>query len=579
MLNTKSAVLNRATVAVWSRGAVLTFLVVFSLALIPRVTSLRAFLTPDEADFWINRSQNFLEALKTGNFVETYQSSHPGVMTMWLGTLGELMRQTLSGMSLVSRQDILTTFLFMRLPLAITTALTVALAYLLLRRLLDQRVALLAALFWAMNPLLIAYGKILHVDGMLMCFVNLSILAALVACGMDESNGAGNRPIRWGMLVASGVAGGLAFLSKIPAVILLPVIVLIVLFSRWRTVRFEYRLIIRLLVVWGGVALITWLALWPATWVDLPGTVYKYLRTVYKGSTASHEFSYYFFGQIVPDRGPLFYPLTIVMGLTPWATIGLIAALAAALSRNHKLRGGMVLGILVLFVLLFMVMMSVPSKKGARYLLPIYPALDIFAAFGLIWLFDVLRRRTAVVTAGIAKVGKLPAKIWNAQWTWVLVIIGLSANIAWYHPFELAYGNPLLGGGPTADHIYGMGWGLGLEHAGAYISAQPDGCARPVASWYPKVLSAYACTTVVALDDAQVPGEVGYVVLYNTQIRRNLHPEITDLLWGKVQPVYVVNIHGIDYAYVYRMTPSIVRQMTGNPSSNEGYAEPEDAAD
>ncbi len=55
-----------------------------------------------------------------------------------------------------------------------------------------------------------------------------------------------------------------------------------------------------------------------------------------------------------------------------------------------------------------------------------------------------------------------------------LFFVLLSANLAWYHPYYLSYYNPLLGGGAVAQRTLLIGWGEGMDQAGAWLREQPD---------------------------------------------------------------------------------------------------------
>src|SRR5262245_54947368 len=59
----------------------------FVVALLPRIFGLGLFLTSDEP-LWLTRSIFFAEALLTDRPASTLQTGHPGVTTMWTGTLG-----------------------------------------------------------------------------------------------------------------------------------------------------------------------------------------------------------------------------------------------------------------------------------------------------------------------------------------------------------------------------------------------------------------------------------------------------------------------------------------------------------
>jgi hypothetical protein len=58
---------------------------------VPRALALDRFATFDE-HLWLSRSANFICALAQGDYRNTFQREHPGVTTMWAGTLGLLWR-------------------------------------------------------------------------------------------------------------------------------------------------------------------------------------------------------------------------------------------------------------------------------------------------------------------------------------------------------------------------------------------------------------------------------------------------------------------------------------------------------
>jgi hypothetical protein len=66
----------------------------------------------------------------------------------------------------------------------------------------------------------------------------------------------------------------------------------------------------------------------------------------------------------------------------------------------------------------------------------------------------------------------------------------------------------------------------------------------------------------VGLDWALKTGAIGYAVLYIDQIQRNDAPEVTAALLGNKEPIHVVHIHGIDYAYVYHIHPPIASPVS-----------------
>jgi hypothetical protein len=522
--------------------------VLFVLALLPRVVAPGEFVTVDEAYHWFERAERFLAALQQANYADTNLIGHPGVTTLWLGALGAQAHDLAAAAGWINPDNDVLYRAFLRFPVGVATALCVALAYPLLRRLFGISIALLAVLLWAADPFLVAHSKILHVDALLASLMTLSLLAALVAAGYglpsstpSSSQLSPTRPVNTPLLLASAVAGGLALLTKSPSVALLPMIGGIVL---WRCAVLRpplsaLRAILTVLTLWLAVALVVWVALWPAAWVDLPGAIERVvLQVAYEGASP-HGWGNFFLGQPVDDPGPLFYPVAIALRLTPWATIGLLTMLVVLAQRRHAVLPVRGLLPLLLFVALFVVMLTIPPKKFDRYTLPIFPALDILAAAGLVWLWRGIRARLR----------------WQWLTRWLLpagLSLWIAATLLWYHPYELAYYNPLLGGGPVAARLIPVGWGEGMAQAGRYIRAQWNGCDRPVASWFEPVLQPFVCTPVLRLREATEPGRVDYAVLYIDQVQRNNEPEATAMLQAR-QPVHTVRIHGIDYAEVYQL--------------------------
>src|SRR3954470_5335978 len=211
--------LDRATVR--PRASILLIalatLLVLGVALLPRVLGLADFFTIDEADHWILRVRLFSEALGQHNWAGTNLTGHPGVMTMWLGGLG---RRLAIANGIAPSSDSAAYLAMLRLPLAVTNSLAVAAGYLLLRRIVRPQLALLAAILWATEPFLIAHSRLLHVDALMTSFSTICVLLLLLGAPLARcpATGAG----RWFAIVGSGIMAGLALLSKVSGLVLLP---------------------------------------------------------------------------------------------------------------------------------------------------------------------------------------------------------------------------------------------------------------------------------------------------------------------------------------------------------------------
>ncbi len=493
----------------------------------PRAAAGR-FVTVDEAYHWFDRAAIFLRAVERGRFAETNLIGHPGVTTMWLGAIGRLLTQTLADAHLLAVTPDAERAL-MRLPVAIVCALAVALAYAPLRRLFDAPIAALACLFWAAEPFVVAHSQLLHLDALLTAFLTLALLYAIVGfCQADRR-----------AVVASGVCAGLGLLTKSPAIIIFPTVAAILAAAHiWD--RRPYRALAAAALLWALVVCVTWFAIWPAAWVDLPGALGRVLLQAEADGGSPHGWGNYFWGRAVADPGVWFYPVVLGFRLAPWALLGaclaLGAALAIAVRRRPLAPSARAALLLALFVILFGAMMTVPPKKFDRYLLPVFPAIDMLAALGWAALLRPIADRAAVRRA-----------------LWGLAAATTAINLALFHPYELAYLSPLFGGAEAGVWALPLGWGEGYELAGDYLRGLPDGAERPIAVRYEPVAAPFLPNLAAPLNRWQEPGQVDYAIVYIDQIQRQEKPETFAPLFAQLVPRHIIRIHGIDYAYIFQI--------------------------
>jgi len=219
----------------------LILLGLFLAAWLPRVWDLDAFVTPDERK-WLARSANFYEAASEGNWTGTFQREHPGVTVMWAGTLGllrlypdypanapgpfawdrEHMEAWLAETGGPDPLDLLTAG---RWWIVLAVSLAAALGYLPLRSLFGSWPAALAALWIAWDPFAIALSRQLHPDGLVSVLTFLALISFLAWLY-------GGRQTKW--LMAAGITMGLAWLTKTPAIFLVPAGELLVLIEALR---------------------------------------------------------------------------------------------------------------------------------------------------------------------------------------------------------------------------------------------------------------------------------------------------------------------------------------------------------
>ncbi|TEU18962.1 MAG: phospholipid carrier-dependent glycosyltransferase, partial [Anaerolineales bacterium] len=324
----------------------------FLLALGPRAFGLGVFITPDERR-WIERSVQFFSALSIGDWADTFQTGHPGVTTKWTGTVGLLVKYlsqvrqpSLTGLwafleAVPVRPSVSVEYLpVMRFPTVLLASACVVAVYFMVRRIFGDRAALLSGVLLALDPFYLSHSRVIHHDALATTFMTLAVLSFLI-CAWHG---------RWRtFLVLSGLAAGLSFLSKGPALFLAPFVGLLCGmgylaqveacpepfdFTQDRPRRRDWRKIERGALTrwisawlgWAAVALLIFFLLWPVTWVEPVSAIRGLFDKAIGYAGEAHTKGNFFLGRVVDDPGPLFYPVTLLFRTTPLTLLGLVAA-------------------------------------------------------------------------------------------------------------------------------------------------------------------------------------------------------------------------------------------------------------
>jgi hypothetical protein len=548
-------------VSIQSTAAVLLLMIAILLS---RVMSPDRLVTPDEAH-WLTRSGNFYYALTRGDFADTYQIEHPGVLTMWAGMFafvshyptysdqvpGQLNRWgDYMGAFLRSRgYDPMDLLIASRVNMVILITVVLIAAFWAASRLLGFWPALIGFLLIAMDPFHTALSRLLHVDGLPSSLALLSLLPFFnyLYRGRQKSD-----------LVLSGIAAGLAWLTKSPMLFLIPFVGLLMFLELVEKWRMQLRLIRNdlwqfaiPLILWGSVGLAVFVLLWPSMWVDPVHTLRRMLGGMVMYAGQGHDSQLYFNGEVYEgDPGDYFYPITYLWRTTPVVLLGMVlAALALAFPKAELIpfTNRRPLGMLLLFALLFTIFMTLGAKKFDRYLLPIYPPLDLVAGMGWVAAVKWIRQRWPETTSRVAT----PALLLAA-------LVGQAVGTASSYPYYFSYYNPLLGGTVRAPEVMMVGWGEGLDQAARFLNNQPGANERQVATGVWMTTFSYFYKGPV-LTTRFEPGattiqdwmDSDYYVLYINEVQREkVSRELIDY-FAALRPIHVVRINGLDYAYIY----------------------------
>ncbi len=473
--------------ALRSHKLLLAMLLMALLIWLPRGLALDRFVTADE-HAWLARSGNFYRALALGDFASTFQRHHPGVTTTWAGLAGFVTTYPAYAREAPAYFGWLTEEIepFLRsqghdpvdmlaagrafVVLAVTAGLLAAFA--LSIRLVGLWAALMGFSLIALSPFHIAHSRLLHLDGLVSSFMFLAVIAFLVY--LQER--------RIYALLVSAVAAGLAWLTRSPALFLLPYIALLAALgwavyrdpdaqrtSPWRMVGAVF--------LWAVVAALTFFLLWPAMWIDPVGSLQQVLSAAGEYAAEGHLKPTFFRGDIYAgDPGLSFYPITYLWRTTPVVLVGLLLSLVALIARGEPLdrrRVRFALTALVLYAAGFLLFMNLGAKKFDRYLLPAFLPLALIAGAGY-----------ASAGAWLSKLFRSSVERWIMPLLLGIVLVAQAAFALPVFPYYLSYYNPLMGGSTRAPHVMMIGWGEGGDQAARFLNTQPGAESATVASGY-----------------------------------------------------------------------------------------------
>ena len=538
-------------------------LMFFVLALGPRVTDLAVFVGPDESS-WVSRSASFAQALAEGNLAETYQTGHPGVVLMWVETVGSWLRygaQSVGGSAdwdtAVGARMTMSTLASKRQVVAVVNAALVALGVLLIHRVFGNAVAWVAGFLMAFDPFLLTESRALRTEGLMTGISTLTLLVLLLYV----------KGRRVGQAVLVGALTGLSLLSKVSSVVLLPVGALVIggATLSYRTVlkQGRWRTVVLALLAWGLALLVTVVALWPALWVtplEVAGHLLDYvgLRAMEGGGGGRGTF---FMGTPVAyqDLGPQFYLVVLLFRAGPLVWPGLVlVTLCFWCADGWSRRTRVNLGIVAFYLVAYLAVIGLSRLKFDRYAVPMLPLLDVAAAVGFVALWQYVARRWSQ----LKQFGGLAV---------LLVAILQMALVLPHHPYYYTYWNPLVGGARQAVRVLPIGVGYeGIEQVANYLNALPGADSLQLASANSgKIQPLLKGKTIpmTNLDGAWFLAD--HTFIYISQLQRGKHdPEIIRYL-EREPSVFSMTLAGLDYGWLY---PGPGAQYLGGDTELEGRA-------
>jgi 4-amino-4-deoxy-L-arabinose transferase-like glycosyltransferase len=337
----------------------------------------------------------------------------------------------------------------------------------LLSKITSWRVAFVAGLLLSIDPFYIAHSQMIHVDAFLAAFMLLSAISWLVYL---------NRKARV-YLILSGIAGGLALLTKSPSYYLIPFVGLTALIqeiSEGKRITVESRSFPNLrprlqrlvipLVIWFAIAVVIVFALWPSMWEAPALTVSRVFDGVFLSTEQPHEVDQFFAGEIISDDpGFLFYLASLSWHTTVLSLIGSFLAIYFIIRKRDSWKDIRFWLYLLIYIGGFILMMTLAAKKWERYLLPAFVAIDVLAAWGIVQATELLAFKV-----------RWPAVSWRATLFLILALLAQAILVIRHQPYFGTHFNQLLGGTKVAQNILHLGLqGEGMDLAADFLNNLP----------------------------------------------------------------------------------------------------------
>ena len=565
---------HNSAVSQYYRAGFFLLICVFVIASVPRLSSLEAHWSSDEA-LWLTRSADFMSSVKKGEFSKTLIAYHPGVTTMWVAGL----RTFFTSPDLDVRNLARSRFL-----IGIVVWIGISATCLLLSRLFGRWISLISFACLAFSPLFLAQTRRVHTDALATTFILLTVLLFLLYCQ-------NRRSLRY--LIFSSIAFGLALLSKSDSVLLLPCILLCLFIFRNPHSRLKQNVIAFL--CFFSCSLLTILVLWPVFWtptfailgfcllggiyilsetlkketislkslsffaasvvlsvvcIQIPQTIWMVFDTAGKAVITPHEVKHFFLGKAIYDPGWLFYPFVLTIRSTPlMLPLAILGCIQLWKHRNDSedtvrhFKTGLTL---VICVLLFTICLSATSKKFSRYLLPAFPILEILAAIGFVevlkWSYTVLRSRFSHETISLKHTFTAVACL-------LFFLIQVMPVLA-LHPYYGTYYNTCW---KVTDitKVITIGEASGLDLAAQYLKKKE--MERPmrvqVSPLSAQFFIRYFIGWIRTPDMIEGPLP-DYEVVYIRDSQIGLVPQ-TGTLNGELEALITLN--GIDHVWIYRI--------------------------
>ena len=331
------------------RITALAFLVI--LYFVFRLPGLGFDISNTDAIRWHNRSENFLQALKVGDFKSTYQHYQPGVTLMWLNAfvkqasftyqysiLGNPAPNTLENADFY---PIIHGYSKLMILLVLSGLLTFQ--FLALEKLFNFKIAVIFVVLTSLEPYLIGMDRWFHLTSLETYFAFSSLLSIMLWKKNSQRK----------YLIFSAILFAFSVLSKLTTLVTIPVY-LIIFFKKP----------VKPIFLFSAISFITFALCFPAFIVD---PIYV-LTKLFSAATAAVNENYRN-DLLTPFNSIFFYDLVLLLKLSPITV--LLFILGIFKTKNP---------IFLINILVYYIFLSISDQKIDRYSLAMFPSILLICA-------------------------------------------------------------------------------------------------------------------------------------------------------------------------------------------------------
>lgn len=561
----------------------LIYIALIIAILAPRIPKIDSFVTLDEPS-WLSQGANFYYALGQREFENTVYEYQPAVTTMWIISMGMLAyfpeyrgfgqgyldyeKGRLDPFMYEHGYKPLTLLAYSRLIQVIVILILFLLLYYLLQRFLSKFSAAFAVIFVSFDPYYLGLTRMLTHEAMVALFVLVSLLALAVYLLRDR---------RLVFLLISGVAAGLAQLTKSSAIAMLAGVGILLLMQiiqeRQQGLGKALLNSIKTFTLWLIFLVVTYFIFWPGMWVA-PG---KMLYQVY-----GNAFSYAFQGArltVTEDLDVSQFSLdTSIAGIwnvakvilyrtTLLTWIGVILGFALPFTRDRELvhQNRLFFTLLLTNAVAFIFLFGIAQGRNSpHYILASYVSLNLLAALGWLHAFQWIVSHISTRQVQMQYIGLI-----------MILLLQIGSAISFF-PYYFTYRNPILQSAGWYSNYPQKPYGEGLELAADYLSGMPDAATSTALVYYSRgCFSYYYPGRSVSFRPYYVDGDHAVdllrnledadylVVYYANQVQLGKYDAYLNIL-SKVEPMHVIWMDGYEYVRIYKMdsfTPEILEAL------------------